>query len=545
MRRRFPVGSVRWRITLTVTVVFGLALTLASVVFVQRVRGNLVDGVQAGDRVALERLATMVRAGEQLPTVLPASPDRPASQLQVVGPDGVVAATSGLADRPPLVNPPGRPPGPNAGPGQMPRPGQGPSGQIPPPPNGGAQPDPVPPGPNGQAPNGPRPPNGQGPNGQGPNGQAPSGQAPSGQGPRPGPAAGGAEAPSSTGAVARAPAGVPPSGREGQDYALTSVPVGSASGDLSLVAVSSLDDVRQSVDALVQGLWVGIPVLVLLIAVAAWVMTGQALRPVAAITSRAEAITASTLHERVPEPRSRDEVAHLARTVNAMLDRLEWSATRQRQFVSDASHELRTPVSSIRTEMEVALLAPESTDWPEAARSVLAEDARLERIVGDLLTLARFDEQPAVDHAGDVDLDAVVEAEVGRARRLPVTVDLVPARVQGRVDELSRMVGHLLDNATRHARSAVAVALRPSITGGGRPQILLTVDDDGPGVAVDQRLTVFERFGRLDDGRARDSGGAGLGLAVVRRVAERHGGSVAVTDSALGGARFEVRLPSS
>jgi signal transduction histidine kinase len=114
-----------------------------------------------------------------------------------------------------------------------------------------------------------------------------------------------------------------------------------------------------------------------------------------------------------------------------------------------------------------------------------------------------------------------------------------PARVLGRPEELDRMVGHLVDNAVRHASSRVAVGLRS--TGG---TALLHVDDDGPGVPADQRAAVFERFGRLQEGRSRDSGGAGLGLAVVRRIAERHGGSVAVHDSPLGGARFEVVLPA-
>jgi len=279
-----------------------------------------------------------------------------------------------------------------------------------------------------------------------------------------------------------------------------------------------------------------------LIAAASWFMTGLALRPVAAITARVEEISSTTLHERVPEPAAGDEVAHLARTMNAMLERLESSASRQRQFVSDASHELRSPVATIRTELEVALLHPQHIDWADVAQNVLLEDARLERIVADLLVLARLDEEPALDRARapEVDLDEVVRVEAARARRLPVDVHQVgPAKVAGRTEELSRLVGHLLDNAARHGVHAVSIG----VVGVPGAPTLLTVDDDGPGVPADQRTTVFERFGRLQEGRSRDQGGAGLGLAVVKRIAERHGGSVQVTDSPMGGARFIVDLP--
>jgi signal transduction histidine kinase len=129
------------------------------------------------------------------------------------------------------------------------------------------------------------------------------------------------------------------------------------------------------------------------------------------------------------------------------------------------------------------------------------------------------------------------------------TTGVHAGRVRGRAEELSRLVGHLLDNACRHARERVEVGVRVADAGeqgsGSGQTVLLTVDDDGPGVPAEQREVVFERFGRLEEGRSRDRGGAGLGLAVVRRIAERHGGSVGVGDSPLGGARFEVRLPAA
>jgi signal transduction histidine kinase len=498
LRRRF--GSVRVRICAAVTVLFAVALTGASVLFVIGVRSSLVSDVQQADLAALEQLRAELQREGRVPDLLSAPASRPSAQMQLVTDTGeVLGATPGLADKPPLVMPGGHPDG---------------SGRD------GSQTAGPPPGP----------------------------------APRAGPPLGGAGAP-------REPVGFPrhrvipadqfPGGApQPSEWAVTAVPASAGGVSMHLIAASPLDEVSRSVDTLTHGLAFAIPVLVLLIGVMSWGITGRALRPVNAITSQVDVITASTLHERVPVPAADDEIAHLARTMNSMLDRLESASTRQRQFVSDASHELRTPVSSIRTELEVALLHPEATDWTEVAGNVLAEDARLERIVGDLLLLARLDEQPDLDRSEDVDLDAVVHEQA--ARRRPCTVDTTgvhAGRVRGRGEELSRLVGHLLDNACRHARERVEVGVRVADAGeqGSRSggAVVLTVDDDGPGVPAEQREVVFERFGRLEEGRSRDRGGAGLGLAVVRRIAERHGGSASVGDSPLGGARFEVRLPAA
>jgi signal transduction histidine kinase len=247
------------------------------------------------------------------------------------------------------------------------------------------------------------------------------------------------------------------------------------------------------------------------------------------------------MHRRVPAPASTDEVARLAHTMNRMLDRLEAAAHRQRRFVSDASHELRSPVTAMRTDLEVGLRAPTTTDWEATARRTLGEADRLGRLVDDLLELARLDEG-ATRPYDDVDLDELVALDVeSRNGSVPVATDEVSAgRVRGDRRQLSQLLRNLVDNAVRHAGARVAIGVR---TDGD--DVVLTVDDDGDGVPDADRARVFERFARLDEARARDDGGAGLGLALVQRVATAHHGSVEVGTSALGGARFEVRLPAA
>jgi signal transduction histidine kinase len=284
--------------------------------------------------------------------------------------------------------------------------------------------------------------------------------------------------------------------------------------------------------------------MIILVGLAAWYFTGRALKPVEAIRQEAESITGTTMHRRVPEPVTDDEVGRLARTMNAMLARLETSSHKQRQFVSDASHELRSPLASMRTNLEVALHNPERADWPAVARRVLAEDVRMEDTVSELLDLARLDESEgplALDVLPEVDLDELVLDDTVQQRRVPVDTSRVSAgRVHGRREQLQRVVRNLLDNAARHASTTVAVGLQST-----DDVVELTIDDDGPGIPVEDREKVFERFTRLDDGRARDAGGLGLGLSMVRAITEQHGGTVVIGDAPLGGARLQVRLPAA
>ena len=316
-------------------------------------------------------------------------------------------------------------------------------------------------------------------------------------------------------------------------------------GNYIVYAAGNLEPVTHSSYTLTRLLEFALPTLLLLVGVLTWFLTGRALRPVEAIRREVEVVGAEDLHRRVPEPPSGDEIARLARTMNAMLARLESSSQRQRQFVSDASHELRSPLASIRTNLEVALRHADRADWPAVAGRALAEDARMEDTVSELLELARLDEVagPApLDTLPDVDLDELVLDDTVQERRVPIDTSRVSAgRVHGRREQLTRVVRNLVDNAARHATSTVAVGLHA----GDDHTIELTVDDDGPGIPLEDRERVFDRFTRLDDGRARDAGGLGLGLSMVKEITEQHGGTVTIEDAPLGGARLRVRLPAA
>ncbi len=310
-------------------------------------------------------------------------------------------------------------------------------------------------------------------------------------------------------------------------------------GNLTLHAVSPLRAVNDSIGALAGALWLGLPMVTVLSGILTWFITGRTLAPVGAITNRVRELTATTMDARVPVPDTDDEIHDLAVTMNEMLERLEKSSAAQRQFISDASHELRSPVASIRAQLETALGYPDAVDWPDVARVVLAEDERLEHLVANLLAVARLEEDRDAPRT-EVDLDEIVMAQRRRVTAVPVDTSSVSAgRVMGNSDELTSVVRNLIDNAVRHTTSKVVVTLQAH-----GPFVVLSVADDGPGVPVDLRERVFERFARLDEGRQRDAGGTGLGLALTKRIVEQHGGSIHVTDADIGGACFVVSLPA-
>ncbi|RRR81894.1 HAMP domain-containing sensor histidine kinase [Streptomyces sp. RP5T] len=304
-------------------------------------------------------------------------------------------------------------------------------------------------------------------------------------------------------------------------------------GTLTVYAGASLDPEQSAVGTAQTVMLVGFPLLLGVMSAVTWLVTRRALRPVEGIRAEMAAITASEdLARRVPVPDTHDEVARLARTTNETLAALETSVERQRRFVADASHELRSPIASLRTQLEVAAAHPELLDLDGAVEDTV----RLQHLAADLLLLARLD-------AGERVTDARIElAELVRERaagRDGVTVRAQAVEVTGSRGQLERVLDNLLDNARRHARSAVAVTVRRD----GDRHAVVEVADDGDGVPAGDRERIFERFVRLDEARARDDGGAGLGLAIARDVAARHGGTLTVRDAPTGGALFELRLP--
>lgn len=321
---------------------------------------------------------------------------------------------------------------------------------------------------------------------------------------------------------------------EDHDYLAVGVP---AAGG-AVFAAASLDPMAEGVDATTSALSVAVPVLLALIAGLTWLLVGRALRPVEAIRREVAEITATELDRRVPEPMAGDEVGRLARTMNAMLARLQDSRDRQARFVGDAAHELRSPVAGMLARLEVGLAHPGGADWARIARDVHREAGRLDVVTGELLDLSRMDGPAEVR---PVDLDELVLDRIEAIRaRGKVDVRLTPfsaARLPGRADELRRVVDCLLDNAERHAVQTVTIGLS---TEDGH--VDLVVSDDGSGIPFVERERVFERFHRLDEARDRDSGGAGLGLAIVRETVTAHGGRAWVADTP-GGAEVHVRLP--
>jgi signal transduction histidine kinase len=324
----------------------------------------------------------------------------------------------------------------------------------------------------------------------------------------------------------------------------------SPEGERTVLVAKSVADMARSLHVLRVVLWLAFPPLVLGLAVLAWRGLGAALRPVEVLRLGAEEIASGGAGldggapaDQLPVPASRDEIHRLAVTLNNMLGRLEGARARQREFIADAAHELRSPLASIRTQLEVAQQLGDKNDWPAVADDLLLDTQRLSRIVDDLLLLARMSEVAArVRRSEPVELGELICRVARRYPSPPVSVVRPgqPLWTTGDPDALHRITSNLVDNAVRHARGRVVLGADP-----GAAYHLLTVTDDGPGIPVADRERVFERFTRLDDARARDAGGAGLGLAIVRELVRRNGGEVRLEEARPGpGLRVEVRLPA-
>ncbi len=304
---------------------------------------------------------------------------------------------------------------------------------------------------------------------------------------------------------------------------------------------SSFDLVERSFAILTIALGVTVPVVVAVVGVLVWWLVGRTLEPVEVIRSEVAEIGSTDLHRRVPVPAHQDEVRRLAETMNQMLARVEAAVERQRRFVADASHELRSPLTRMRTEVEVSMGDAQGEERA-LLDSLREEVVGLQQLVEDLLHLARADAGQGAPIRQPVDLDDIVLAEADAIRqngRLAVDMSGVSgAQVLGDPHQLARAVRNLCDNARRHARGKITFALTEQ-----DGTAVLIVADDGPGVPAGKTEAIFERFARLDASRSQETGGAGLGLAITRDIVERHGGTIQVDPDHGTGARFVVTLP--
>lgn len=318
--------------------------------------------------------------------------------------------------------------------------------------------------------------------------------------------------------------------------------------DPIILVSTSLDPVDDTVGGVLIGAAVVGPSFVLLVGLLTWILIGRSLRPVEDIRSEVENISATGLDRRVPEPRNDDEIARLATTMNHMLGRLEQSQRAQQQFVADASHELRSPLASMSTILDVAERHGTDDEWPDTAADLQRETSRMRRMVDDLLLLARADagrssRDGLLSADALVDLDdlvlEVVAAIPAPEQTLIDTSGVSAGLVKGNRDQLQRVVINLVDNALRHCADRVVVAVA-EVDG----RVVCSVADDGPGIPTEQRRAVFDRFVRLDDARSRDAGGSGLGLAIADEIIAAHQGSITVSEAEIGGALFTVSLPA-
>lgn len=306
----------------------------------------------------------------------------------------------------------------------------------------------------------------------------------------------------------------------------------------TLVVAASLARVNDADASLRWSLLTGVPLLTLVLGAAVWLVVGRALDPVAEIRRTVDEITDTELHRRVPEPGTGDEIAKLATTMNSMLARLEEGVERQRRFVGDASHELRSPLAGMRGLLEV----DQYGSWETTRQEALGEVTRMQNLVSNLLELARLDAGAAPTAHLAVDLDAIVLDELQRVRAgTDIKLDasgVSGAQVTGDPTQLTQVVANLFSNAVRHAASRVTVSLREDAG-----LAVFEVVDDGPGISADDTPLIFERFARLDRGRSRSHGGTGLGLAICKTLIEVHAGTIRVDAASPNGTRFVVELP--
>jgi signal transduction histidine kinase len=337
--------------------------------------------------------------------------------------------------------------------------------------------------------------------------------------------------------------GIPDNASPNNDMRISGQAADTATGRYTVLAGGGSESAEATGRTVAILLAVAAPIVVGVAAVASYRLVKRSLRSVEAIRNRVAEISASELRERVPVPPQKDEISALATTMNEMLARVEAGHAAQRRFVGDASHELRSPLATIISALEVAQDYPELLDDELKNGSLIPEAHRMQALVEDLLLLARADERGLTVREDYVYLDVIAEGDAARVRReygLQVYTDLESARLIGDVSSISRVLRNLLDNAVRHAKSRIEI----TVTARG-DQVVLTVGDDGPGIPAADRIRVFDRFVRIDADRSRDGGGTGLGLAIVAEIVSAHSGTVAIDERPGGGTLVTVTLPAA
>lgn len=331
-------------------------------------------------------------------------------------------------------------------------------------------------------------------------------------------------------------------GREASELEAMRVAVAVAANNTKVIVGNEGENARSTQAQVRNILIAGVPFVTVAGALVAWFITGRALRPVRQIQNDLDKVVHAGDGRRVAEPSSHDEIADLAETINEVLARLDAQSLSRREFVANASHELKSPLANAKILLDTATDA-ELAEAGTGRQAIRTELDRLHALVEDLLYLARADEA-APPSPLLFDLDDLVFDEAERvAARTPKRLDasgVQPAKVMADRSEIARAIRNLVENSERFAVERVAVSI--AFTNG---MVAVVVDDDGPGIPPEGRAVVFERFARLGSDRARSDGGTGLGLAIVDSIAARNGGAVVVDDSPLGGARFELSLPRS
>lgn len=325
------------------------------------------------------------------------------------------------------------------------------------------------------------------------------------------------------------------------DFHVVAAGVQVGSAGYTVVVASSVQVQADTVATVAWFLLAATPLLLALVAVSVWLLVGRSLQQVERIRGQVARINADHLEGRVDVPRTNDELEALAVTMNMMLQRLQASDREQRRFVSDASHELRSPLATLSAGVEIAAADPSGAMWAQMKDVLAGETDRMRYLVEDLLTLAKANDGGLTIEDADVDLDDVVDQEIRRLRsasRHQVSADLTPVRIRGDARRIGQVLRNVLDNAERHALSRIRVALRTTDAGA-----VITVDNDGDPVSEADRTRIFERFVRLDESRSREGGGSGLGLAIAAGIMSAHHGTIRATEGPAGECRFEITFP--